>query len=706
MRRMPRFLKIPSALFLSAILITTLVYQFPVASVIDVGSGRDAPFVHGFSFRESLPDGANARWSNGRAEIRFIGIGAQDGTLALRFAAPRPQNPAQVKIFTNGVEQPVAPSNDFQEFIFPISRARVGVGGNLIVALNSDTFTQPPDSRPLGLFVESARFEANGAPVIPSPRALFYFSALVVLFFAMARVWGGNARVALLVGIVALFIGGTSLYRARVETAYFLAPLFWVTLLLCASAYVFSVALKRLTNILPAPVLSARTLRLLFLAMALAFSVRMFLATGTGYVVDVQDYVVWSYKTVTYGIGSAYVALDGLWSADNPPAMVYVFDVMGRLYREIFAPDFLYPAVAGDPSLRALSTNVAVLADPTHRTLLRIPFLLADVITGALIFVAARKTVSERAAWSVACAFWLNPAVLWNGTYWGQTDALHSLLVLSAFLLLNVNRVGAGFLVYGIAALVKPQAVIFAPLLLVFAYKRPLSFPLGKGGNWRAVARAILFGALGAALMLAPMILFGGAVSMLNFFQNVAGFHPVLSANAHNVWWLVTGGNVGVSSNQAVFAGAPLSFRALSVFLFGALYLAVLWQTRRAAADDFFAWGAFLAFAFFMLVTEIHENHGYAALPLLAIAMTRDRNLRVGFVALSATMLFNYALQDPPLLAQFPALDSNALRWVNAFVNVLVLLAGSIYLFAPANVISNRVRNLGPTEIDFSLRSK
>jgi hypothetical protein len=261
---------------------------------------------------------------------------------------------------------------------------------------------------------------------------------------------------------------------------------------------------------------------------------------------------------------------------------------------------------------------------------------------------------------------------MWNGAYWGQTDALHSLLILIAFLLLNVRRIGAGFFVYAIAALVKPQATIFAPLLLLYAW---------RVGAWRGVGRAVAFGALGAALMLTPMVLAGGAASMLGFFQNVAGFHPVLSANAHNAWWLVSGGQADLLDTGAVFPGAPFSYRLTSLVVFGAVYLAVLLRARRASPDEFFGMGAFIAFAFFMLVTEIHENHGYALLPLLAVAMARDRKLIPLYAVLSTTMTLNYALHDPPLLAQWSQLDSSALRWLNALLNTIVLVVWMAYLF-------------------------
>jgi hypothetical protein len=264
--------------------------------------------------------------------------------------------------------------------------------------------------------------------------------------------------------------------------------------------------------------------------------------------------------------------------------------------------------------------------------------------------------------------------VLWNGAYWGQTDALHSLLILLAFVILYVKRIGIAFFVYAVAALVKPQAAVFAPLLLMYAWRI---------GMWRGVARAAAFGALGAGLMLLPMFLSGGAASMFGFFQNVAGFHPVLSANAHNAWWLVSGGQGDMLDTRAVFPGAPLSFRLTSLLVFGAVYLAVLVHARRAPRDDFFELGAFIAFAFFMLVTEIHENHGFALLPLLAVAMARDKKLIPFYLVLSVTMTLNYALHDPPLLSQWRWLDSAPLRWLNALVNTLVLAVWMLYLFVP-----------------------
>jgi hypothetical protein len=668
----------------AALVVTTLVYQLPGASRIDVGSGNDTPFVQGFSFRENFDTGS-FRWSTGQGEIHFYGVGAQDGILKVRVSVPAQNRAAGVQIWANEkLLATLQPAPGFNELSFPLARGDLGVGGDLVVKIISSTFVAPPDTRHLGVQVEDAQFIGSGAPVLPAPRMLFFLSSLTLLIFAMGAVWSGTRVGGWIAAAAIIVVSAIGLNVARVETAYFVVPSFFTALLLFGGALALAVALKRLTNVLPAPALSDNTLRVLLLAMGAAFAFRLLFASSPGYIVDTQDYIVWSYKTVTYGLGSMYASLKGLWISDQSPGLNYVLHVMGLVYRGVFAPDFLYPAVAGDPALRGVSSNPALLADPMQRLLLRLPMLWADLVTGGLIFAVARKFIFEKIAWLVAFAYWFNPAVLWNGTFWGQTDALHTLLVLMAFVLVIFpRRVGWAFLILGIAAFTKPQAMIFGPLLVLAAYKTFGVSEPPKG--LKVVARAIVFGALGAALVLVPVVLTGGAQGLLAYFGDTVGHHPILTANAHNLWWFLYHDDVELADTAALYPDAPLSFRAFSILLFAIFYLVVLLRAWRASLEEFFGLGAFVAFAFFMLPTEIHENYGYALLPLLAVAMTRDKILTLFFVVISATMTLNYALHDPTLYERWGLSDPHAQlalpRWLNALTNLVALGAWGVYLF-------------------------
>lgn len=678
------------SLLAAALVLTALVYQLPTRAGVDVGSGADAPFVQGFSFRENF-EGGDLRWSGASAAIRLDGVGAQAGELALRIAVPAQNVGAQVQL---NAAPPVALAvgGGWQDIRLALTAADSGPSGDLVVRFSSPTLSAPPDPRALGIQVDRVEFAGAGAPVLPAPRALVLVPALALLALAVGRAWGGRMSLGVAAGALALGGALAGLAVARAQTAYWLAPGLLFGLALALGSYLLVVLLARLTNALGVGPIPARTWRLLFAALTVAFLVRLWLAITPGYIVDVQDYVVWSYKTVTYGLGSMYAAVDGLWISDQSPGLNYVLHGMGLVYRAWFAPDFLYPGVAGDPALRGLTTNPALLADPVQRTLLRLPMLFADLATGALLFALARKWLSDRGAWLVALGYLFNPAVLWNGAWWGQTDAIHTLLVLSCFVLvLYTPRVGLAFFLLGVAAFTKPQAMIFAPLLLLAAYRLPASSAglLDRAALGR-VARAVACGALGAAVMLLPVVLTGGTAGLFAYFGDTIGHHPTLSANAHNLWWLVFHDDVDMPDTAAVFPGAPLSYRSFSILLFALAYLFALVKGWRADRRSYFMLGAFVAFAFFLLPTEIHENYGFALLSLLAVALAANPRLVRLYLLVSLTMTLNYALHDPALYERLGLSEPHAQlawpRWFNALANVALFAVWGVYAGASGRV--------------------
>jgi hypothetical protein len=182
------------------------------------------------------------------------------------------------------------------------------------------------------------------------------------------------------------------------------------------------------------------------------------------------------------------------------------------------------------------------------------------------------------------------------------------------------------------------------------------------------------------------MLLVGGGSGMLAYFMDTIGHHPILSANAHNLWWFLRNGSIDLPDTSELVPGIPFTYRQASLILFGVFYLAILLKAWRSARVDYFVLGAFAAFAFFMLPTEIHENYGYALLPLLAIAMSRDKAWVAFYIAVSATMVLNYATSDPPLFSLLgiadPATQLALPRELNALANTAIFAVWALYLFA------------------------
>jgi Gpi18-like mannosyltransferase len=632
-----------------------IAYQFQGPARIAVGEKSADPFVEGFSFRESGPFGT-FRWSGATARLAFFGIGERGGVLKIRFAAPL----GHVLLRANDHLLTPAPIGDaaVQEYVFPIDRTWVGLAGDLTVSLQSTTFTAPPDMRQLGVQVLSASFEPQGGLVVPSPRTVIYALLALAVCLAIARAWTGSTGAAYGFGLVAVVGTGLGVARAPLQAAWLLQVVFWFGLALLGMGWLMIWLLRRFCTV------DARTLRIVGLLCLGAFAVRLPFATTPGYAADVQDFLVWAYKVTRYGLASTYVFTDGLWNPNYPPVSLYAFQVLGHVYRRVFAPDFVYPATSGDPALRAVSSNIAVLADPVFRTLLRMPAVMADLVTGALIFVIARRKLAPERSFLIAAGYWFNPVVIYNSSAWGQIDALYTVFIVLAAALVETERAGWAFLALALGGLTKPQAFVFGPLLLLRAWQRQ---------KRRGLLAATLGGSIGMVLVMAPMIAAGAGPSMIARFGDWIGDYPELSLNAHNFWWFLLHGSVATHDTAIAFAG--LSYRTVGLLLFAFVYGLALIRLLRQPAADVWPVAAYVGLAFFFFPTEVHENYGFAVLALLACATVTETRFGLLYLAMTLTMLANYVLHDPGLIPRFglAAPDTQLLnvRWANSAINAL-----------------------------------
>jgi hypothetical protein len=224
-----------------------------------------------------------------------------------------------------------------------------------------------------------------------------------------------------------------------------------------------------------------------------------------------------------------------------------------------------------------------------------------------------------------------------------------------------------------VAGLTKPQAFVFAPLLVVMAFQQL---------RWRGMALAAAGGAAGAALAILPMAAAGGLPGLLSHLAGTVGYHPVLTANAHNLWWFVTIGGGGRKDTLALVGW--LDYRAIGLLLFGCAYSLALARLWRHRASNLWALGAYVGFAFFMLPTEIHENYAFAVLALLAVALAEEKRLLLLYIPLSLTMAANYALHDPDVarLLGMEVTDNwfVVARWPNSALNVLIFVIWTAWL--------------------------
>jgi hypothetical protein len=370
---------------------------------------------------------------------------------------------------------------------------------------------------------------------------------------------------------------------------------------------------------------------------------------------DVAVWKIWSYGAShdrigrLYGVGGTpperrVVTMHGAGTTvDYPPLALAELGAAGRVYRWLNRGDY--------PDGTAL-----IVA-------LKIPLLIADTAMLALLAFGLVPLVGATRARRGALAYWLNPAILLDGAFLGYLDPLFIAPACASFVAVAL---GAPFIAGALAAaacLTKPQAILLIPAVAFAAWCTPrVPQGLTPHASRHALARAAAGGAVTLAAGISPVLIAG---ALPNFLQAMGrlGQHDMLSANACNVWWIVgyvlrayysmhdmgawaafTAPAKILGISRVVELGYP-NPRTIGLILAGASTAWAVWTARRRR-DIWIAvaLAAFVTHAYATLAAQVHENHLFAAVPLLGLAAVGRPRLVPAFALVSAIFALNLNL--------------------------------------------------------------
>jgi hypothetical protein len=364
---------------------------------------------------------------------------------------------------------------------------------------------------------------------------------------------------------------------------------------------------------------------------------------------DTVVWKIWSYNAATEGVSRVYgvdgsppsrrvlTYLNAETTVDYPPLALYELGWAGRVYRWLNHGRF--------PNTTPLFMAI------------KAPAAMCDVGLAGLLFVVVRRRIGEAAARWATLAYWLNPGVILNGAVLGYLDPLYALPLTGTLIVATEGWFASAGALGAVSILTKPQAIVALPALV-------LVLPVLE--KTRATTAALLAMAAGAivttAVIIAPIVVAGGWPNMRQAIGRLAS-HDMLSGNACNLWWIVgylvrvqyTVSDYGLwgaiarptqilQISRFMEVGYP-NPRPIGLVLVGIAVLWALWTGRRA--KDLWliaAVGAFTAHAYATLSVQVHENHLYAAVPLLALAAAGRPAFRPVLIAVSAIFALNLNL--------------------------------------------------------------
>lgn len=318
---------------------------------------------------------------------------------------------------------------------------------------------------------------------------------------------------------------------------------------------------------------------------------------------------------------------------------------MGFLFHDGLAGAYVYD---GDYvpfrlyMLQGLGQLVALFGGSFHEPLpfvtkffVKLPGLLADLTTIGIIYFWSLRWLPPLRATALAALYACAPPVWINVAWWGQVDALLLLPLVAMVLLLDRAGGRWAWLCWATALLIKPQAIVLAPLLYVATVRRHGCRGLAQGG-------ALAVGLIGLACV--PLALAGQGPGLAQAYLGSVGRFPMLTAGAYNLWYLLTLGASGPDVGQGiVLAGVGLvSLRMIGLLLVAGVALLVGGALLGRTDGPLRAQGAaVLALAFFCLPTQIHERYLFLTLAFLTLRVASRPVLALPLALLILSATFN-----------------------------------------------------------------
>ncbi|URN94578.1 MAG: phospholipid carrier-dependent glycosyltransferase [Candidatus Pristimantibacillus lignocellulolyticus] len=379
---------------------------------------------------------------------------------------------------------------------------------------------------------------------------------------------------------------------------------------------------------------------LIWTSILIGLAIRLWLAaTNSGYVNDLALFHYWGNYAYSAGMLEFY---HGDFFVDYPPGYIYVLYIVAWL---------------GD----LLNIDYGSMG---FLILYKLPAIIADVIASLLIFKLANKKLSMPISLGLMLIYWFNPVVLIDGAVWGQVDSIFALVLVISIAFFMDKRIAAASVTFAIAALIKPQAFIFMPIVLL---------ALWYGRSWKNVMISAAYG-FGTFLLLAlPLFLKGdGLNQLIDLYKGTLSSYAYGSLNAFNLYSLF--GYNWIELDEKML-GITLEIWGYVGIALAVFYAGWLGLRSKVKLEQLYFIAASLIGIVFILVTKMHERYMFVIIVLLIMAFVQHQDRRLlhlvyGFTITNTLNLYD-ALAFSPMTTFVP---NDGVAILSAAGNVILLI--------------------------------
>ncbi|MEK7522356.1 MAG: hypothetical protein AAB569_02165 [Patescibacteria group bacterium] len=349
---------------------------------------------------------------------------------------------------------------------------------------------------------------------------------------------------------------------------------------------------------------------------------------------DVNNHMVWAKDFLTRGPQNFYETQSSnvfaTLTPNYPPLAIFIFVVMkliNPLIHSVYWWMNIHVPLTPSNFIFFLEKLVFLAA------LMKIPAILADLGIAFIIFLFAKKIIPKNIKTQMigVSLILFNPAFIYNSALWGQIDSIPIFFVmLSVYFLLYTRRHLVTTILFTLALLIKPTALIFLPVYIVLFIKK---FGIKKSIINLFVAN-IIFCLFFLPFTLSPYMIY---LNKILAAQSL----PYVTNGALNFWVLIAG-------FRGIKDGAPfllnISYRYFGYFIVGLINIFIILRLIKSKkiTEDFFMALFIASFAAFLFLTKMHERYSLLPLVFLLVYSFKKTKFTGWFIILSIISFINH----------------------------------------------------------------
>ena len=440
---------------------------------------------------------------------------------------------------------------------------------------------------------------------------------------------------------------------------------------LCASVYALLFVLIYYSSLKPSLAKEANSKKSLWaLSMILigTFIIRLIVAcTVEGHSTDITCFKSWADMVFKDGFSRFYTS-DSF--TDYPPGYMYVLYVIGTI-----------------KALFNLAYDSAV-----YTLIIKLPAIICDTITGFALYKFLLKRTNTTAALCLPLLYLLNPATIINSSAWGQVDSIFTLFVVLFVWLICEKKLLPACLCFAAGLLIKPQTVIFTPILLLYLYRILFIDAPDKSERVKALKEIIVSALASFALLFVLMIPFAenfDFMPVVTQYIKTLSSYPYASVNAFNVFALFGGNWRDVNQTFLLLPYSAWSNIAIVSIVFVCAFVYI----KRKGEANLFMLAAFIIAAMFTFAAKMHERYIFPAMILLLMAFAYKKDIRtiISFAILSIGQFLNTG----SMLYQNLELNSTAAPF-GAFTPIVCIINVISFIYLAYVMVSEKETIIAP----------